>query len=54
MKGAEYVLKCLEAEGIDLVFGYPGGAVIPLFNALYDNKSIRIIRTAHKQGTSQC
>ena len=52
MKGAEYVLKCLEAEGIDLVFGYPGGAVIPLFDALYDNKSIRVIRTAHEQGAS--
>ena len=52
MKGAEYVLKCLEAEGIDLVFGYPGGAVIPLFDALYDNKSIRVIRTAHEQRTS--
>ena len=29
-KGAEIVLQCLRAEGVDLVFGYPGGAIMPL------------------------
>ena len=38
-------------EGVDIVFGYPGGAVIPLYDALYDYKDkIKHIRTSHEQG----
>ena len=33
LKGAEIVLQCLRAEGVDLVFGYPGGAIMPLYDA---------------------
>ena len=47
MTGAEYVVKCLEAEGITQVYGYPGGAVIPLYDALYGNTNINHIRTCH-------
>ena len=34
LKGAEIVLRCMRAEGVDLVFGYPGGAIMPLYDAL--------------------
>jgi acetolactate synthase I/II/III large subunit len=49
LKGAEIVLRCLRAEGIDLVFGYPGGAVMPLYDAL-DGSGVRHILTRHEQG----
>lgn len=39
-------------EGVDTIFGYPGGAVIPLFDALYDCSDIELIRTCHEQGAS--
>ena len=35
LKGADIVLQCLRAEGVDLVFGYPGGAIMPLYDALH-------------------
>jgi len=47
--GAAIVWACLKAEGIDTVFGYPGGAVIPLYDAL-DGSGIRHILTRHEQG----
>src|SRR6202795_1545085 len=49
MRGAEIVLQCLRAEGVDLVFGYPGGAIMPLYDAL-DGSGIRHILTRHEQG----
>ena len=48
-KGAQIVLQCLRAEGIDLVFGYPGGAIMPLYDAL-DGSGVRHILTRHEQG----
>ena len=48
-KGAEIVLRCLRAEGVDLVFGYPGGAIMPLYDAL-DGSGVRHILTRHEQG----
>lgn len=51
MNGAELVLECLKKEGVDTLFGYPGGAVIPLYDALYDyKKDFLHIRTSHEQG----
>ncbi len=47
--GAEIVWACLRAEGVDTVFGYPGGAVIPLYDALHSS-GIRHILTRHEQG----
>ncbi|HEK5070018.1 TPA: biosynthetic-type acetolactate synthase large subunit, partial [Clostridioides difficile] len=42
---------CLKKEGIDTIFGYPGGAVIPLYDALYDySDDFKHIRTSHEQG----
>ena len=51
MNGAELVLQCLKKEGVDTFFGYPGGAVIPLYDALYDYRDEFFhIRTSHEQG----
>jgi len=50
INGADIILKCLEEENVDIIFGYPGGAVLPLYDALYKNKNIRHILTRHEQG----
>jgi acetolactate synthase I/II/III large subunit len=50
MNGAQLLVEALKAERIDVVFGYPGGAVIPIFDALYSEPSIRLILTRHEQG----
>jgi len=49
LRGAEITLQCMKAEGVDLVFGYPGGAIMPLYDAL-DGSGIRHILTRHEQG----
>src|ERR1035437_2386350 len=49
LKGAAIVLQCLRAEGVDLVFGYPGGAIMPLYDAL-EGSGVRHILTRHEQG----
>src|SRR5215467_3876452 len=49
LRGAEMFLKCLRAEGVHLVFGYPGGAIMPLYDAL-EGSGIRHILTRHEQG----
>lgn len=49
MTGAQAIIQCLLEQGVDTVFGYPGGAVIPLYDALYD-APIRHILTVHEQG----
>ncbi len=49
IRGAEIVLQCLRAEGVDLVFGYPGGAIMPLYDAL-EGSGVRHVLTRHEQG----
>jgi acetolactate synthase-1/2/3 large subunit len=49
LRGAEIFLQCLRAEGVDLMFGYPGGAIMPLYDAL-EGSGIRHILTRHEQG----
>jgi acetolactate synthase-1/2/3 large subunit len=49
--GGDTVVRCLEREGVEVVFGLPGGAVIPLFDALYESK-IKLILTRHEQGAT--
>src|SRR5437016_13509065 len=49
LKGADIVLQCLRAEGVDLVFGYPGGAIMPLYDAL-EGIGVRHHLTRHEQG----
>ncbi|MGM0460914.1 MAG: biosynthetic-type acetolactate synthase large subunit [Fibrobacterota bacterium] len=50
--GAEVLIDALEKEGIDTVFGYPGGVLIPLYDALYDCDTIDIVLTRHEQGAA--
>ncbi len=51
LKGAEVILEILKAEQVTTLFGYPGGAVIPIYDALYDYKDhIRHILVRHEQG----
>ena len=40
MAGADVLLKALEDEGVEVVFGYPGGAVLPIYDALFKNNNI--------------
>jgi len=48
--GAEIFVKCLEAEGIDLVFGYPGGAVLHIYDELHKQNDVSHILVRHEQG----
>ena len=53
LKGAEIVIECLKEQGVDTVFGYPGGAILNIYDALYKNSDkIRHILTAHEQAAS--
>jgi acetolactate synthase-1/2/3 large subunit len=49
--GGDKVVQCLEREGVEVVFWLPGGAAIPLFDALYESK-IKLILTRHEQGAT--
>ena len=53
MTGAQIIIECLVEQGVDTVFGFPGGAVLPLYDALYQNQTrVRHILTSHEQGAS--
>ncbi len=49
ISGAEALIRCLQEEGVEVVFGYPGGVVLPLYDALLDS-SIRHVLVRHEQG----
>ncbi len=48
MTGAEMVIKALLDQGVDVVFGYPGGAVLPIYDALFQQNSLRHILVRHE------
>ena len=51
--GSQIVIECLVEQGVDTVFGYPGGAILNIYDELYKNENrIRHILTAHEQGAS--
>ena len=50
MNGADALLRSLEAEGVDTVFGIPGGAILPTYEALARGTSIRHALARHEQG----
>ncbi len=50
MTGAQIVLQALVDQGVEVIFGYPGGAVLPIYDALFDDKRIRHILVRHEQG----
>jgi len=51
LKGAEILLHCLQKEGVDVIFGYPGGQALPIYDALYDS-DIKHILVRHEQGAA--
>jgi acetolactate synthase-1/2/3 large subunit len=52
MTAAKALVECMKREGVEVVFGYPGGAVLPLYDVLYDEKDIRHILVRHEQGAA--
>ncbi|MDR1713387.1 MAG: biosynthetic-type acetolactate synthase large subunit [Coriobacteriales bacterium] len=50
MSGAQAIVAALEAEGVELIFGYPGGQALQIYDALYDSQQIRHILARHEQG----
>jgi len=52
LTGAQAILECLKKEGVHTIFGYPGGAVLPLYDALYYEKEIKHILVRHEQGAA--
>jgi len=52
IKGAQVLIECLREQGVDTVFGFPGGAILPVYDALYDATDINHILTAHEQGAT--
>jgi acetolactate synthase-1/2/3 large subunit len=51
MTGAQILIESLKREGVEVMFGYPGGSVLPIFDSLYDS-DIRFILTRHEQGAA--
>jgi acetolactate synthase I/II/III large subunit len=50
MTGADAILRCLEAEGVDVMFGLPGGAILPLYDAMARGTKVRHVLARHEQG----
>ncbi len=50
MTGAQSLVRSLETQGVDVVFGIPGGAILPLYDPLMDSRSVRHILVRHEQG----
>jgi len=52
LTGSQIVIECLKEQGVDTVFGYPGGAILNIYDELYKHPEIRHILTSHEQGAS--
>lgn len=52
LTGAEIVIECLKEQGVDTVFGYPGGTILNVYDALYKHSEIKHVLTSHEQGAS--
>ena len=53
LTGAEIVVECLKEQGVDTVFGYPGGTILNVYDALYQHSNeINHILTSHEQGAA--
>ena len=50
LSGAEIVVRCLQEEGVEYVFGYPGGAVLHLYDELFKQSKVKHILVRHEQG----
>ena len=52
MTGAKAIVECLRERGVDMIFGYPGGMILPLYDALVDEKEIKQILVTHEQNAA--
>lgn len=52
LTGAEIVISCLKEQGVDTVFGYPGGAILNIYDAIYKHPEIKHILSAHEEGAA--
>ena len=52
MTGARAIVECLRERGVDVIFGYPGGMILPLYDALVDEKEIKQILVTHEQNAA--
>ena len=52
MNGSQILIECLKEQGVDTIFGYPGGAILNVYDELYRHKEIRHILTSHEQGAA--
>ena len=52
LTGSQIIMECLKEQGVDTVFGYPGGAILNVYDELYKCKEITHILTSHEQGAS--
>ncbi|MGH8510320.1 MAG: thiamine pyrophosphate-binding protein, partial [Gammaproteobacteria bacterium] len=52
LRGAEIFVRCLKDEGVDYIFGYPGGAVLHIYDALYKQDAVKHILVRHEQGAT--
>ena len=52
LTGSEIILQCLLEQKVDTIFGYPGGAVLNIYDALYKCPEIRHVLTSHEQGAA--
>lgn len=52
LKGAEIFIECLKKEGVDVIFGYPGGKVLDIYDAIYNQKDVRHILVRHEQAAA--
>ena len=50
LTGAEIVVRCLQEEGVEYVFGYPGGAVLFLYDELFKQNKVKHVLVRHEQG----
>src|SRR4051812_17362174 len=49
LSGAEITLRCLQEEGVEIMFGYPGGAVLPLYDEIFKQEKVKHILVRHEQ-----
>ncbi|MBQ7193147.1 MAG: biosynthetic-type acetolactate synthase large subunit, partial [Synergistaceae bacterium] len=52
LNGSEILIQCLLEQGVDTIFGYPGGTILNVYDRLYDHQEIKHILTSHEQGAS--
>ena len=52
LSGADILIACLKEQGVDTIFGYPGGCVLDIYDAIYRDGSLKHILTAHEQGAA--